>query len=102
MEGEGEVAQYSLEGEKLPIYNFSQNTMIWLQRRGRGVVQNEAGLSAIPALDRKGEQRRSKNLSLWQSLETARLYLDGRYWSLPQKSFFSAYKSNAKKVRVKK
>lgn len=97
MEGE---AQYNLEGEKLPIYNFSKGTMIWPERTGRGVVQNERGINAVPTLDKKGKQRKSKGLSQWQSLETATLYLDDRYWSLSQKSLFSAYKKNAKRVKT--
>lgn len=102
IEGSEGLSQFTLESERLPIYNFPKGTMIWPEHTGRGVVQNENGLNANPVLDRRGKQQKVKNLSLWKSLETARLYRDRRFWSLPEHSQFTAYKSNARRVRVKK
>ena len=78
-------------GEQVPetIYEFPTGTVIYPERSSRGVL-----IRPIYA-------RKIKGLTDYQALTRIDLYLDGRYWSLPERTLFEAYSKKAHKRKIK-
>jgi len=82
------------EGEKLSdLFYFSEGVVIWPERGSRGVLRE--GVYA------QKTKMKVQGLTGFKALGRIDLYLDSKYWSLPEGTIFGAYAKNAKKVSLK-
>lgn len=81
--------------EQVPetIYEFFAGTVIYPERSSRGVLTR-----SIHARRTNGK---IKGLTGYQALTRIDLYLNGRYWSLPEGTLFGAYSKKAHKRKIK-
>jgi len=90
---EGRAYQLHLE-EKIPktVYQFDVGTVIYPLRSGRGVIQHTITASET--------NQKKYGLIVYISLCRIDLYFDNHYWSLPEGSFFAAYKNRGRKMII--
>ncbi len=82
--------------EEIPetLYFFSKETVIYPQYSKRGVLTNNVFAEKI-------EGYKVRGLTAFKSRQRLYLYLDNRYWTLPEGTIFGAYAKNAKRREIK-
>jgi len=80
---------------KTTICEIPEETMVWPEGGGRGVLQK--GLFA----DRLGN-RKVRGLPAFRARGPVLLYFDRNYWTIPQGTIFGTYARDVKKIVIKK
>lgn len=91
-----EVRSQTLIKKEKPgkVYGFDKDTLIFPLHSRRGVLQDP--------IKARNTGKKEKGNIVYESSTSVILYLDDRFWSLPEESLFTANEDNRHEIKHKK